>query len=249
MISIIIPACNEAAHLPATLASVRAQTAQHAVLVVDAQSADATSALAEEGGARVLASTRRQRAAQMNAGARAAGGEFLLFLHADTLLAPGALTKIVRAFRDPATLGGGFARRYDAPSAVLRLTCALAEVRTRCFGWFLGDQAIFVRRSAFEELGGFREWDIFEDLDFSRRLARAGRVVTLRPPVISAARRFATRGAMRTTWSDLLLTARYALAKEHRLPAGAASGPSARSPAAPQAGSPLAAHAGSLCSK
>ena len=209
MISIVIPACNEAAHLPATLASVRAQTEQHAVIVVDALSTDATCAVAEEGGARVIASTHRQRAAQMNAGACAALGEFLLFLHADTLLAPGALTKMVRAFRDPATLGGGFARRYDAPSAVLRLTCALAEVRTRCCGWFLGDQAMFVRRSAYEELGGFREWDVFEDLDFSRRLARAGRVVTLRPPVISAGRRFSKRGAMRTTWSDLCLTARY----------------------------------------
>lgn len=209
MISVVIPACNEAAHLPATLASVRAQTAQHAVIVVDAQSTDATRALAEKGGAHVIASRQRQRAAQMNVGARVTSGEFLLFLHADTLLAPGALTKMERAFRDPATLGGGFARRYDAPSTVLRFTCALAEVRTRCFGWFLGDQAMFVRRSVFEELGGFREWDIFEDLDFSRRLARAGRVVTLRPPVISAGRRFASRGAVRTTWSDLCLTARH----------------------------------------
>lgn len=209
MISILIPAFNEAAQLPATLASVRAQTEPCEVIVIDAQSTDTTRAVAEEAGARVLASTRRQRAAQMNAGALAARGEFLLFLHADTLLAPRALTKMLRAFRDPATLGGGFARRYDAPSAVLRLTCALAEVRTRCCGWFLGDQAMFVRRSAFEELGGFREWDIFEDLDFSRRLARAGRVVTLRPPVISAGRRFARRGALRTTWSDLCLTFRH----------------------------------------
>ena len=249
MISIVIPACNEAAHLPATLASVRAQTAHHEVIVIDAESTDATSALAQEGGARVLVSARRQRAAQMNAGARVTSGEFLLFLHADTLLAPGALTKIVRAFRDPATLGGGFARRYDAPSAVLRLTCALAEARTRCCGWFLGDQAMFVRRSAFEELGGFREWDIFEDLDFSRRLARAGRVVTLRPPVISASRRFAARGAVRTTWSDLLLTARYALAAEHRLPACESSGHPARFPASQLAGSPLSSQAGSRCSR
>ena len=212
MTSIIIPACNEAAHLPATLASVRTQTEPCEVIVIDAQSTDETRAIAEHAGARVIASARRQRAAQMNAGARATRGAFLLFLHADTQLAPGALTKMVRAFRDPATLGGGFARRYDAPSAVLRLTCALAEVRTRCCGWFLGDQAMFARRSAFEELGGFRAWDIFEDLDFSRRLARAGRVVTLRPPVISAGRRFAKRGAVRTTWNDLRLTLGYLVA-------------------------------------
>ena len=250
MISILMPTFNEAAQLPATFASLRAQTVAHEVIVVDARSTDETSAVAREHGARVIESPYRQRAAQMNAGVRAARGEFLLFLHADTRLAPAALGKIADAFRDSATLGGGFARRYDAPSWVLRLTCALAELRTRCFGWFLGDQAMFVRLSAFEELGGFREWDIFEDLDFSRRLARTGRVVTLRPPVISAGRRFTKRGAVRTTWSDLLLIARYALATEHRLPACAARGHPARaSEQAQHAGSPLAAPAGSLCSK
>ncbi len=209
MISIIIPAANEAAQLPATFAALRGQTARYESIVIDAQSTDGTAKIARDFGAQVIASARRQRAAQMNAGARAARGEVLLFLHADTRLGPAALAKIAGALRDPAVAGGGFARRYDAPSPLLRVTCALAEMRTRCCGWFLGDQAIFVRRAVFEELGGFREWDIFEDLDFSRRLARAGRTVTLRPPVISAGRRFTARGAARTTWSDFWLTVRH----------------------------------------
>ncbi len=209
MISVVIPAHNEAALLPQTFASVRLQNAPHEIIVAGAGSTDETMELAEARGARVVESAHRQRAAQMNAGARMARGDSLLFLHADTLLAPPALDVIERAFRDPSIVGGGFARRFQPTSSILRLTCALAELRTRCCGWFLGDQAIFVRRSVFERLGGFREWDVFEDLDFSRRLARTGRVVTLRPPVISSGRRFAAHGALRTTWSDSCLTLRY----------------------------------------
>lgn len=219
MISIIIPALNEAAHLPATLEALRGQGETHEVLVIDAQSTDATAAVARAGGARVLCHPTRQRASQLNAGAAAARGETLLFLHADTRLPDGALAAVRRALTPSAVLGGGFARRYEPGSPLLRMTCALAELRTRCFGWFLGDQAMFVRRAAFEDLGGFQLWDAFEDLDFARRLARTGRVVTLRPPVISADRRFAKRGPLRTTWQDFLLTLGY-LAKGH--PSGAA---------------------------
>ncbi len=207
MISVIIPTLDEERELPATFAALRGQAA-HEVIVADANSSDATARLALEAGAKVLASPRRQRAAQMNLGAAAARGDTLLFLHADTRLAPGALRAVELALRASAVVGGGFARRYASPSLFLRATCALAEARTRLCGWFLGDQAIFVRRGVFTALGGFAEWDIFEDLDFSRRLARSGRVVTLRPPVVSAARRF-TAGAARTTWRDLALTARY----------------------------------------
>ncbi len=205
----IIPAWNEAAELPATLGALRAQEVSHEVIVVDAGSTDSTAFIASAAGARTISSPRRQRAAQMNLGAGAALGDALLFLHADTRLAPGSLRAIEAALAQPGVAGGGFVRRYDSPSLFLRATCALAEARTRLCGWFLGDQGIFARRAVFTELGGFREWDIFEDLDFSRRLARAGRVATLRPAVVSAARRFTARGAVRTTWRDLGLTARY----------------------------------------
>jgi rSAM/selenodomain-associated transferase 2 len=209
MISIIIPTFNEATQLSATLSSLNGSKEPYEVVVVDARSTDGTAAIAKECGARVITNDVRQRAAQMNAGARLAQGQILLFLHADTRLAPGSLDKIASALREFAVVGGGFARRYESPSSVLRLTCLLAELRTRCFGWFLGDQAIFVCHEVFDHLGGFCEWDIFEDLDFSRRLARTGRTVTLRPPVISAARRFDALGAARTTWNDLCLTVRY----------------------------------------
>jgi len=82
-------------------------------------------------------------------------------------------------------------------------------LRNRTVGWHLGDQAMFVRKSAFFQLGGFREVDSFEDLDFSRRLGRFGRLVTLSPAVTSSARRFTEAGTARRTWCDLALTARY----------------------------------------
>ncbi|MEO8353685.1 MAG: TIGR04283 family arsenosugar biosynthesis glycosyltransferase [Chthoniobacteraceae bacterium] len=228
MIAVIIPTHDEAGNLPATLQSIAENSTRHEVLIVDAASGDDTSHLARENGALVLDATRRHRAVQMNAGAMQARGETLLFLHADTRLAPTALNQIEVALREPGVIGGGFARRYDSRSRFLRATCLLAEARSRLSGWFLGDQAIFVRREKFTVLGGFREFDLFEDLDFSRRMRREGGVVTLRPPVVSSARRFTLRGPLRTTLSDFKLTLLYALGRDPndlaaRLRGGAAS--------------------------
>jgi len=151
----------------------------------------------------------RHRARQMNFGAAEARGRILLFLHADTLLPAGALSKIVEAIDRRGAVGGGFSRRYRSRSLTLALTCRLADLRNRFFGWHLGDQAIFVRRDVFEQLGGFLDIPIFEDLDFSRRLRAAGRIVSLQPPVLSSARRFAGKGPLRTTFDDLRLTRRF----------------------------------------
>ena len=211
MISIIIPTHNEAHFLPVTLDAIGAAGIDrpHEILVVDAESSDRTVDLTTAHGARVISSATRQRAAQMNLGATQAEGDILLFLHADTILRACALARIERALNDARFVGGAFARRYDSNSWWLRVTCALAEIRGRSSGWFLGDQAIFVRADIFREMGGFKDFAIFEDLDFSRRLRVAGRTVILRPAVISAARRFEQCGPWRTTWSDFLLTCRY----------------------------------------
>jgi rSAM/selenodomain-associated transferase 2 len=211
MISIIIPTFNEACHLQATLDAIKGNRNAHEVIVVDAGSFDGTINIALEHGARVVSSVVKQRASQMNLGAHDARGEVFLFLHADTQLPQNALNKIQSAIDKRHIVGGGFARRYDSPSWFLRSTCALAGIRTRLSGWFLGDQAIFVRREVFENVGGFRDFDLFEDLDFSRRMRRKGRVATLRPPVVSSARRFSLCPPWRTTWSDLLTTSRYLL--------------------------------------
>ena len=220
MLSVVIPTLNEADALPRTLDALTRAAGEQAVevIVVDAGSRDATPDVARARGCLVVRSPRAQRAAQMNAGAARARGEVLLFLHADTLLPPGACGQVSAACGRLGVVGGGFARRYDSPSRWLRFTCWLARWRNRWFGWHLGDQAVFVRRAVFERLGGFRGFDVFEDVDFSRRLAAEGRLVTLEPPVLSSARRFAGRGTFRRSLADAWLMCRYRLGTPpHRL--------------------------------
>jgi rSAM/selenodomain-associated transferase 2 len=209
MISVVIPTYNEVGYLPATLDSVAGSKANKEVIVVDAGSVDGTSELAREKASRVVLSRRRQRADQMNIGAQQARGSILLFLHADTVLPTSALDRIESALSEDRIIGGGFVRRYDSNSWFLQITCLLAGLRTCWAGWFLGDQAIFIRRETFEDLGGFQDLDLFEDLDLSRRMAKTGHVVTLFPPVISSSRRFKARGEVLTTLSDVWLTSRY----------------------------------------
>jgi rSAM/selenodomain-associated transferase 2 len=209
MISVVVPTYNEAEHLSATLDSVADSKARKEVIVVDAGSVDGTRELAGQKASHLLLSWRRQRAHQMNLGAQHARGRILLFLHADTVLPASALDRIESSLSKDRIIGGGFARRYDSNSWFLRITCLLAGLRTRWTGWFLGDQAIFIRRETFERLGGFQDLDLFEDLDLSRRMAKAGQVVTLLPPVISSSRRFEARGEVLTTLSDIWLTSGY----------------------------------------
>jgi rSAM/selenodomain-associated transferase 2 len=209
MISVIIPAINEGQTLGRAISAVRKSHAANEIVVVDGGSSDDTATIAEESGARVILSPIRQRAAQMNLGAEHSKGELLLFLHADTILPASALDTIEEALKNGLVAGGGFARRFDSPSLFLKCTCLLAEFRNRTIGWFLGDQGLFVRRAGFLELSGFRIVDRFEDLDFSRRLGHLGRLVTLRPPVLTSSRRFEREGPFGRTVRDFLLTMRY----------------------------------------
>lgn len=233
MVSVIIPTLNEAGLLPATLRNIQANPEPHQIVVADGGSEDRTPALAREAGAQVVASLVANRAAQMNLGAATAHGDILLFLHADTRIGSTALSQIVVALAAPAVVGGGFARRFDNPSPLLRFTARMGEWRSRWFRWYYGDQGIFVRRSVFRQLDGFSNLPAFEDVDFSRRMARQGNVVTLRANVISSARRFSTRGPAATSLSDLWLTLRYfAGADPHDLLAGRRRRHSVSSPTA-----------------
>jgi GT2 family glycosyltransferase len=131
----------------------------------------------------------------MNAGARAASGDVLLFLHADVELPSGALRHVAEALADPGVVAGAF-RTWtvpDAPGHRLAPLLHLADLRSRYTGLPYGDQAVFVRAGIFEQLGGYPEQPLMEDLEMSRRLRRAGRIRTVPANVRVSGRRFLSR--------------------------------------------------------
>ena len=204
-VSIVLPVWNEEARLGATLRSAGTPLAGVEVIVVDAASTDNTVAIARSHDARVVASPIRRRAEQMNLGVQHATGDWLLFLHADTLLPAGWFAALTQACtEEPRLAGGAFRRRFDRRSPWLWLTCRMADWRGRRWGLFLGDQAMFARAAVFWELGGFDPAARCEDLDFSWRLARRGRTRLLSPVVWSSGRRFDARGPVAQTGADLL---------------------------------------------
>lgn len=137
------------------------------------------------------------RGPQMNQGARASHSDVLLFLHADSILPEGAVESVRRRVQEGCE-GGGFVVRFDDPRPIFRLGSKLVNTRTRLTRIPLGDQAQFVTRTAFEQLGGFRDWPILEDLDFARRLKKRGAIGIIETPVVTSARRYNQNGISRT---------------------------------------------------
>lgn len=221
-VSVVVPALDEEKALPEVLARLRDQrdAPTFEVILADGGSADRTVALFTEIAAawpvprpsvRVVACRRRGRAAQMNTGARPARGEGLLFLHADTLLPPAALATVAAALHDRRVVGGGFRHRFLEKGSLLRVISIWATARSRLCRIHYGDQAMFVRRSVFEALGGFEEVPLFEDLRLARSLRCAGRVVTLPIPATTSARRLTQGGVLRTGLLFAALRLRHAL--------------------------------------
>ncbi len=204
-ISVIIPALNESASILASISSVKCQQGEYEIIVVDGGSDDGTVNIAQSQ-AEVIASE-RGRAIQMNAGARHSIGDVLLFLHADSSLSLGSLCAIEDALNDPQILGGTFTLGFDSPRCLLRVIALFTRLKFRHFHY--GDQGIFVRRAIFEQLGGFKEIPIMEDLEFLKRLYKAGKVVLLPHPVMTSARRYLKRGIVRQQLLDIVLVILY----------------------------------------
>lgn len=206
-LAVIIPALDEEACLDRNLPQVAGLGDE--LVVSDGGSADATVAVARRHGARVVEGG-RGRGPQLNRGAAASEAEILLFLHADTLPPPGAAEAIRRAVAGGAE-GGGFRLRFAGEEVWTRIGSRLVDLRTRLTRLPLGDQGHFVTRAVFEELGGYRDWPILEDLDFARRLRRRGRLVILPLAMRTSFRRYRERGIARTVAVNWLIWLLYAL--------------------------------------
>lgn len=210
----IIPVLNEERVIAATLAAVLEQEGDFEVLVVDGGSTDRTAALAAPYTDVLWLTAPAGRASQMNAGAAQAGGEWLLFLHADTRLPPGALVKLAGLTPDTATQAGGFRHRFSGNGFGLWLISRLHNFRCRVTGVFYGDQALFIRRSLFEDMGGFPAQPILEDLLFGEQLVKRTKPLLMDDYVITDSRKFEQQGV----WLSLLRVLGILLRHELRLP-------------------------------
>jgi rSAM/selenodomain-associated transferase 2 len=213
-LSIVIPVLDEARGIAAALAALAPLREQGAeVVVVDGGSRDDTRSLASAQCDR-LVDAPRGRGAQMNAGARAARGEFLVFLHADTRL-PADGERAIRA-----ALARGEWGRFDVTiegaDRLLALVATMMNIRSRLTGIATGDQAIFVRRAAFDAVGGFPEIALMEDIALCKRLRRRSQPVCLRERVTTSARRWRRHGTLRTIFLMWRLRLAYALGVDPR---------------------------------
>jgi rSAM/selenodomain-associated transferase 2 len=211
--SIVIPTLDEEAVLASTLAAAERhlRRAEGDLLVVsDGGSRDATVTLARSADAEVVAGLpgRGPQLARGAAHAITRGATTLLFLHADSRLPEGAREEVLACLRSGAA-GGGFLVSFVPETPLLRFGAGMVALRTRLLRVPLGDQAQFASTDAYRAAGGFPDWPILEDVELLRRLKRIGRLAIVKRPVSTAARRFATRGVVRTVATNWLIWGLY----------------------------------------
>lgn len=206
-LSVIIPALNEAGNIGETIARVLREPGVE-VIVVDGGSKDKTAAEATAAGARVITSP-PGRALQMNAGAHAASGDTLLFLHADTRLPGDYPMHIEETLSLSSVVAGAFRLRIDSGLKRLRLIEALANFRSQWMGMPYGDQGIFLRKTMFDEVGGVPDMPIMEDYELMRRLKKTGRIAVANACATTSGRRWERLGVLRTTVVNQLVIIGY----------------------------------------
>ena len=204
MISVIIPALNEAAAIGTALEALLRLPGDLEILLVDGSSDDATVEIASSYRRVRVIESERGRGTQLREGALAATGDILWFLHADTIAPAGAADHIRKALEDPTIAGGNFELQFGGQSRGARLLTAIYP-HLRKLGLYYGDSGIFTRRTNYELAGGFRPHPIFEDLDLVQRLRKTGRFVQAPCRLITSSRRFEHRNfeLMFARWTAL----------------------------------------------
>jgi rSAM/selenodomain-associated transferase 2 len=209
-VSVIVPVLNEAGVVGRSLRLLRERAPGAEILVVDGGSTDETVQLAESSCDRVLEAA-RGRAAQLNAGARAARGDVFWFLHVDSEVPPDCLDEIARLLADENVAGGFFRIRLPRAGLGYRLTDGFAHYAGLLLGMRCGDHGMFCRREIFERLGGFPDVPLMEDVAFFRKLRRSGCVRFSNKRIVASPRRYEQIGPIRLSLSYGLLALLYLL--------------------------------------
>ena len=207
-ISIIIPVLNEAKILEQTLSQLQSELGHHELIIVDGGSTDGSVHIAEKYGKVITSAS--GRAKQLNVGAAAASGDILIFLHADIWLESGALAAVETALSS-GYVGGGFRQKIDGKNILYRAIEIAGNIRGKYLKVFYGDSGIFLTRADFEKIGGFPEIPILEEMEFSRDMHKLGKTTLVIPHIHISARRWETKGIVRTTVNNWLITLLYFL--------------------------------------
>lgn len=205
--SVVIPVLNESERINSLIENVFSLAADRSceIIVVDGDDQGRTIAAIETGDVKTAVS-KPGRAIQMNAGAKLAGGDVLIFLHADTEFPERAFASITHALEDARYVGGAFDLGVDTDNVFIKVIAAVSRVRNRVMRIPYGDQAIFVRKDYFERIGMFREIPVMEDVELMRRIKRKGdRICILADRVKTSVRRWEKEGVVYTTIRNLIL--------------------------------------------
>ncbi len=209
-LSVIIPCWNDAAELEKCLTTLRGLSGVDQVIVADASSGQECARIACRFGAEIVRCPQPNRGQQLNAGARSARGEVLLFQHADSEITQSHIDALRTALNGDGHVGGAFYRKFDSGHRMRQCLTSLVRWYNRRGGALYGDQSLFVRRDVFQRMGGFADTPLMEDVEFSRRLRCIG-LVLLDPPIGSSARRHRRLGSWRTTLQNGLFLLLYRL--------------------------------------
>ncbi|KAJ8902084.1 hypothetical protein NDN08_006492 [Rhodosorus marinus] len=214
VVSVIIPTLNEEGSIASTIRALREGVVEKDtrldIVVADGGSVDGTKRLVKTAKARLIQAG-RGRGTQLNNAVPSAEGSFLIFLHADTRL-PFGFDKVVRSTLQDETVSlGAFRLKIDSNVRGIRLIEAVANLRSRFFGMPYGDQGFFMRRTTFNQLGGFPDIPLMEDFQMARNAKRLGRVITANESAVTSGRRWEEFGVFRTTVLNQIIVAGFYL--------------------------------------